>query len=125
MRLRLALLGLVALVSSSLGASGNPPRDSYDGLWSRIDERDVPVRPGAERPLVPQAYRTFGLAVAAMKAALKKAPREFTPGADANATVIMLPMPDGTYERFAVQESPIMAPDHPHDDGPAGRRKSV
>lgn len=111
MSLRLAVLGLLALLSSSLMASENPPRDSHDGLWSRINERDIPARPGAERRLVPQTYRTFAVAVAAMKAALKKAPREFTAGADFNATVITLPMPDGTYARFAIQESPIMAPD--------------
>jgi hypothetical protein len=46
----------------------------------------------------------------AMKATLAKAPFEFTAAGWAQPLVLEFPMPDGSFQRFAVVESPIMEP---------------
>ncbi len=42
---------------------------------------------------------------------LAQAPMEFTVAARKNPVVITIPMPDGTFARFAIQQSPISLPD--------------
>ena len=43
-------------------------------------------------------------------ARLAGAPREFTPAARRQPLVVSLPTPEGGFERFALQESPVMEP---------------
>ena len=59
------------------------------------------------RTVVPRIGRGLRVTQAALNTALGKAPREFSglPGAE-----FPLPMPDGTFARFAVEESAIMEP---------------
>lgn len=119
MRERAFAVALFVLLSSVATASaGDVPGSrepesavSPDGLWSHIPEQTIQDRPGSERALFPNAYRTFALANAELRATLRKAPMEFTPGAEALAVVITLPMPDGSFQQFAIQESPMLAPD--------------
>jgi hypothetical protein len=59
-------------------------------------------------------YRPFTLNRATMSTTLAAAPSESLVGGRASllqrGTVLTLPAPDGTYQRFAVQDSPIMEP---------------
>ena len=58
----------------------------------------------------PKSYRTLSLNEVAQRAELRDAPMEFTKAARLSQVVITLPMPDGTFARFRVEESPVMAP---------------
>jgi Metallo-peptidase family M12B Reprolysin-like len=81
---------------------------SADGLWHDVaDEASLSPEAGA-RLLIPTKYRLLALDVAAFRELVRNAPLELTHGADEAAPVMPLPMPDGTFKRFRVQESPIM-----------------
>ncbi|MFQ3599291.1 MAG: reprolysin-like metallopeptidase [Chloroherpetonaceae bacterium] len=76
-------------------------------LWSTTAE----PRTTNERYITPAKYRTLALNFEAMKAKLGDAPMEFTAQARQGTFVIELPMPNGTFTRFQVEESPVMHPD--------------
>lgn len=65
----------------------------------------------AEPWIQPQAFHAVALDGVRMMGALRAAPMEFSPEADEGATLLWLPRPDGTFERFEVVESPVMAPE--------------
>ena len=60
---------------------------------------------------MPQQYKSFALDYENFKAALRRAPMEFSRGAENNPLIVNIPMPDGRLEPFAVVESPTMAPE--------------
>lgn len=59
---------------------------------------------------VPNSYRALSLNETAQGRLLRQAPMEFTEAARNVQVVMALPMPDGTFARFRVEESPVMAP---------------
>ena len=65
-------------------------------------------RPGAEgaRPLIQRTVALARLNKAAFDALVALAPAERGPA----TTVITLPLPDGSFGRFTVLDSPILAP---------------
>ncbi len=82
---------------------------SSDGLWEDVaDESAISPEPGT-RVLIPAKYRLLTLDVAAFRDLVRNAPLEFTLGADEASPVMRLPMPDGSFPRFRVQESPIVS----------------
>src|SRR5262249_25500497 len=54
--------------------------------------------------------RTYSLNAAGMRAALSKAPMEFTAAARRSPAIISLPAPNGEFQRFKVVYSPVMMP---------------
>ena len=82
---------------------------SSDGLWVDVKESSMAVI--GERQIVPKSYRAVRLNNAALMQVLAQAPMEFTDAARASRAVITLPMPNGTFARFRIQESPISLPD--------------
>ena len=78
-------------------------------LWQDIDESQI-VSTG-ERYIIPQQFRTIKLDVAGMQNFLSTAPMENSDAAKTNTLTLSLPMPDGSMQRFAVVESPVMAPE--------------
>lgn len=84
---------------------------SSDGLWRDVAEETALAAGTGQRVLFPKAYRVVALDVVAFHDLASTAPLELTLGADEAAPLMMLPMPDGSFERFRIQESPIMAPD--------------
>ena len=82
-------------------ASAFSPQSS-DVLW-----RDVKVSPEQQRQTAgrPHKYRSLSLDTIYLQSLLRKAPREFTAE---EATIISLPMPDGSMVRFKIYDSPIM-----------------
>jgi hypothetical protein len=56
-----------------------------------------------------RAFSRFAADSDVLRATLRSAPREFA--RSAVTTVIPIPMPDGTYERVLVEESPIFSPE--------------
>lgn len=98
-RLVVLLVGIATLVPGiSLAGNG-----SADGLWietgqTQLDPDDV---------LGPHTYRSFELDETRLLEILDTAPMEFS--AEAGA-VMTFPMPDGSYARVQVEESPILSP---------------
>ena len=70
----------------------------------------APVRAGTEGRVHARNSRSLTLDTAGLKSALADAPREYTPAARDTPLVVSLPAPDGSFDRFALQESAIMAP---------------
>ncbi|MEZ4771676.1 MAG: M12 family metallo-peptidase [Bacteroidia bacterium] len=73
-------------------------------LWHFHDENEISNRSG--RFIIPQKYKTVQLNVDDYSAALMTAPKEET----GLKMEWALPMPDGTFQRFMIAESPVMAP---------------
>ena len=102
--LAVLVVGVLPVVS---GAS--PATPSSGDVWYDVGEGDFAV--AGDRWIVPQAYRTVGLNVEALKAVLAEAPMEFTPAAATSDVVLELPLPEGGYGRFRIVELPVMAPE--------------
>lgn len=83
---------------------------SPDNLWREISDTAL-ARRALQRQLIPKSYRTFRLNQTALKSLLGATPMEFTGAARDSQSLITLPLPDGTYSRFRIVESPIMAPE--------------
>ncbi|PZR75547.1 MAG: propanediol utilization protein, partial [Chthoniobacterales bacterium] len=96
------LFASLLLVLVPLGIFAQP-------LWQDVKENSIPV--SSPRQIVPLSYRTARLDQAALADLLARAPMEFTEAATKAAVVMTIPMPDGTFARFRIQESPISAPD--------------
>ncbi|MDI6803027.1 MAG: M12 family metallo-peptidase [Bacteroidota bacterium] len=77
-----------------------------EALWSDINEATIVEK--NDRQIIPLFYRTVDLNINQLEAVLNQAPREFTEGAKTEKVVISLPMPDGTFSRFYIVNSPIM-----------------
>jgi len=109
------ILGIVVLLTASLAASlvaharPGEERISLDGIW-RTPDVAPQARVGADPWIQPEVYQHADLDADALTAALERAPVEFTNQAVAAPLTITLPMPDGTFARFEVVESPIMEP---------------
>jgi cysteine-rich repeat protein len=95
----LALLLTVPFTTSVLAAT------SADGFWNDIAPGRITLT--GQRQTIPERYRTTELAMPEFEAALAKAPPEKS--AD-GGVLISLPMPDGSFENFRVESSPIMEP---------------
>ncbi|MBX3283295.1 MAG: carboxypeptidase regulatory-like domain-containing protein [Acidobacteria bacterium] len=80
-----------------------------DQLWTLKDDARLSKRP-AERWVIPTHYNTYSLDLSGMKDVLTTAPMEFTRQAGSQPTVISLPMPNGKFEAFSIEESPVMEP---------------
>jgi Ca2+-binding RTX toxin-like protein len=84
---------------------------SPDRFWQSVD--DIPAARTSVLPAIqPSQFQAFALDVASLKAVLSNAPPELIPvGARSVPLEMTLPMPDGTFARFQVEESPIMEPE--------------
>ncbi|MDQ3040761.1 MAG: M12 family metallo-peptidase, partial [Acidobacteriota bacterium] len=87
-------------------ASGQDQITRPDTLWREIDDASLQRRQLA-RPIVPNSYRAFTLNKTALGNLLRTAPMEFTEAARNDSPVITIPMPDGAFARFYIEESPI------------------
>ena len=82
---------------------------SGDGLWSFVAEANSQAV--LKIASAYRSYRKLRLNTEAFTAALKKVPVESTTKSKAAQSIITLPQADGTFMRFAIVESPIMAPE--------------
>lgn len=81
---------------------------SADGIWQDVAEKSAPD--ATNRRITPRMYRYIALNQAALQQVLAQAPLEGSRAARRNAVVLPLPLPDGTFARFKLLESPIMEP---------------
>ncbi len=89
--------------------SGLIPLNAQTGLWNDIPESGVTIV--GQRYIVPTVYRTVKLDLNLLDGILSQAPMEFTPEALAGVSIITLPMPDGSFQKFKFWESPTMEPE--------------
>jgi Metallo-peptidase family M12B Reprolysin-like len=99
---------LTALFVSVILTGAASASVSSDGLWHTVTADEALAIDSGQRVLFPKAFRLFRLDLAAFRDLARKAPLELTLGADEASPVILLPMPDGSFARFRLQESPIM-----------------
>lgn len=78
-------------------------------LWTDVSEKNIPLAAGTQRDIIPKQYRTVHLDLPALQPVLAAAPERFTAAAADQETTLSLPMPDGSWERFRLTESPVMA----------------
>ena len=85
-------------------AKSGPPEDN---LWREKKSGGL-RKSGADLRVPPNFFRTLTLDESAQRRLLRRAPMEFTKAARQTQVVMKLPMPDGTFARFRVEESPVM-----------------
>ncbi len=78
-------------------------------IWSDVAEAKITIL--GERWIVPTRYRTVALDPAALVTVLQSAPHEGSANAQVTDVILALPLPDGDFGRFRIEESPIMAPE--------------
>ncbi|MFL6274582.1 MAG: reprolysin-like metallopeptidase, partial [Blastocatellia bacterium] len=83
-------------------------QDATDPFWSDIKERHIKNR--ESRNIFPESYRTVRLRKQALRQALAGAPQEFAAQTERNDVQISMPLPDGSFGSFRIEESPILQP---------------
>jgi hypothetical protein len=86
-----------------------PAQTSPDAVWQTISDSEV-AGPTRRTNIVGQ-YAILRLNKPALDRLLAGAPLENTAAAAGAAVVISLPLPDGRFSRFRVEESPVLAPE--------------
>jgi hypothetical protein len=99
------LLFAIVPASASDSSRAAQPRTGA-GLWRPVDSIDRSSR-GASAAVTTTGYRAFDLARGGMRGLLATAPTE---SAGARPLVLSLPTPTGGFARFALVESPVVAP---------------
>lgn len=97
------LFSILILMATSAFAAGR----SGDNVWQEIDDSDLNKGP-LERLVRPSDYKTFRLDLKSLKSILDRAPMEFTDASRNETVILTLPLPDGKFGRFRIEESPIM-----------------
>ena len=90
-----------------IGSSPAQDPKSRDEIWGIADGTSLRER---VEPASPRAYQVVELHQDALSRALANVPMEFTEAAKSVQAVVSLPMPDGSFARFRIEESPVMEP---------------
>jgi len=80
-----------------------------DSIWA--DTAPSAISAQGERVIIPQKYRAVTLNVNALQQLLQATPLERSATAQSAQVIFGLPLPDGTFGRFRIVESPIMEPE--------------
>ena len=108
------LLLCVGLIFSVIQVSASKTV-SGDKVWREVDSSALRQ---ADSLLSADEYKTFHLDKSLLQTILDKAPLEFNKASaesgasvsEVGAVILTLPLPDGTFSRFSIKESPIMEP---------------
>ena len=103
-----AALGLLVLAfAPEMGAAApGTSTESADGIWEKIDKSSVDT----SQLKIPAAtsYQAVRLNKEALTEQLARAPMEFSGDLRNSPAVLSLPMPDGSFQRFLIEESPVL-----------------
>ena len=102
----------------STGGSADPTAEARaaqqakasKGLWDRIAKPPRAVTSNKKAEVRPSDFEAFHLDRAGMRSTLDQAPSEGSRAAATSELSIALPAPDGGFQRFLLEESPVMAP---------------
>ena len=102
----------------STGGSADPTAEARaaqqakasKGLWDRIAKPPRAVTSTKKAEVRPTDFEAFHLDRAGMRSTLDQAAGEGTRAAATSELSIALPAPDGGFQRFLLEESPVMAP---------------
>ncbi len=105
----LCLVGICSLLSSRLeqvteAAWEQNFQASPDGMWQEISAQQQ------EETQTPVPARYFRLNSAALTRVLERAPFEMRAPLAESEAILALPMPDGSFARFRMEESPVLEP---------------
>ena len=78
-------------------------------FWTDINESEISGN--NNRVIIPEHYRTFKIDFQSANQFLNTAPSEINNSVPLNSLEVLLPMPDGTDQKFEIWESPVMAPE--------------
>ncbi len=107
MKLKLSILRITVLMSFQLFFFNTIfPQEN---LWT--DRQETEIVATGERIIIPQIYRTVSLNRNLLTDLLSRAPMENSNFISQETSEIELPMPDGSMQKFAFVESPVMAPE--------------
>ena len=84
-------------------------QQSPENLWQNVDEAQIVIT--GQRYIIPLLYRTIKLDVAGMQDFLSVVPMEFSDELSSESVLLSLPQPDGSFQKFSILESPIIAPE--------------
>jgi len=106
--LSLATLGLLiwAFTPKADAAAPGTKATSGDDVWEKIDNSSI-ASADWQAPAA-GSYRVLRLNKAALARQLARAPMERTADLRNSPAVLSLPMPDGSFQRFLIEESPVM-----------------
>jgi len=100
--IRLTLIFVLFVSYYSVSAQNN--------FWRDILESKIAVA-NKQRKTVVQHYRTLLLDTASLTSFLTTIPKEFTEAAKITPAIIMLPMPDGSFNKFRLTQTSMMEPE--------------
>lgn len=95
---------LFTFLASSLLISAQAQQESR--FWHSSNEKEISL--SGKRQIIPQKYKTFTVSGDLLKSALFSALNEKQVSLYNSQSVIELPSPDGTYERYRIVEVPVM-----------------
>ena len=109
--LRVSLLALAASLQSptAMAARISDDAPSRDGLWEPVTG-DAALSPGRDAPKL-AAFRIVRSDPARLKSRVARAPWGNVGEPVGTAFEMSLPMPDGTYQRFAVERVALLSPE--------------
>ncbi|MFN0277676.1 MAG: DUF4394 domain-containing protein [Pyrinomonadaceae bacterium] len=94
---------IIASVLLFVGAASASVK-SPDNIWETA-ARGMTSQLNIDAAAMPTVYETFRLNKPALQALLARAPEEFSRGTQ---VILSLPMPDGSYQRFAIEHSLVV-----------------
>lgn len=104
-----AMLGFLAHARDAAAANRSPD-SAWEAVASEANAAAV-IGEAPGDPARPSAFRVYAVDVKALDAALASAPLEADVSAAKASSMLTLPMPDGSFARFRIVESPILGPD--------------
>jgi len=101
-KLFIFFITVLFVMTSVMSAQSN-----FADLWNDVSETSISAT--GNRYIIPESYRTMKLELQEISTALSQVPQEkFTKVKDSKF-LISLPLPDNSFETFAIVESPVMA----------------
>jgi hypothetical protein len=93
---------------ASVAATSAVQYRSQDGIWATVDDNSISITRTGKRVKPSRPGHRVRLDKAALSHLLSQAPMEFSEAANRSKLMLTLPMPDRTFARFWIEESPIM-----------------
>ena len=116
----------VLMISGSASAEEQAPQSAAaHGHWKQLSGKPAKTKNGHQAEIAAEGAPTYSLDRSGMESTLEDAPQEDTTAAAVDPLVVSLPAPDGTMQRFALQETSVMeaelAAKHPEIKTYAGK----